>query len=432
MCYFSVMFSMALVCLCPRNAGAEDWPQWRGPDRDGVWRETGIIEAFAGPKLDHVWRAEIANGYAGPTVADGRVYVSDHVTEPEAMERVHCFDAATGEPQWLYSYPCVYQRLGYPDGPRAAISIAEGKAYVVGAMGHFHCLDAATGEVIWSKEPGADFEVDVPMWGMASAPLVEGGLVIVQIGVKPDGCVMAFDAQSGAERWRTLSDDTSYSAPILIERAGERMLLCWTGEHLVAIAPTSGEIFWQVETPPTQMVISVPTPVVAGNHLFITNFYDGSALFQLSEDGRSIRPVWARRGENERKTDALHSTISTPLMRDGYIYGVDSYGEFRCLDAATGDRLWEDSTLVPKARWATVHFVQNGNKTWMFNDQGELVIGELSPGGYREISRAKLIDPTLGQLDRGNGVTWAHPAFANKHVFARSDTELVCANLAVE
>ena len=141
--------------------------------------------------------------------------------------------------------------------------------------------------------------------------------------------------------------------------------------------------------------------------------------------------VWQRAGQNERKTDALHCCISTPLIIGEFIYGVDSYGELRCLDLKTGDRIWEDLTAVKKARWANIHFVRNGNLIYMFNENGELIIATLSEKEFHEISRAKLIEPTNVQLSRsGIGVTWAHPAFAYKHVFIRSDTELVCADLS--
>jgi outer membrane protein assembly factor BamB len=173
----------------------------------------------------------------------------------------------------------------------------------------------------------------------------------------------------------------------------------------------------------------VATPVVQGDRLFLTSFYDGSWMLQLLPDPPNAKVLWKRVGESEMKTEALHSIISTPVFTGDYIYGVDSYGELRCLDAKTGDRVWEDLTATPKSRWSTIHFVQHGERTWMFNERGELIIAELSPKGFREISRAKLLEPTTAQLDRRGGVCWSHPAFANGHVFARNDNELVCASL---
>jgi hypothetical protein len=119
-------------------------------------------------------------------------------------------------------------------------------------------------------------------------------------------------------------------------------------------------------------------------------------------------------------------------MIGDYIYGDDSYGELRCLDAKTGDRIWEDQTATPRERWSNIHFVRNGERIWMFNERGELIVSKLSPKGFEEIDRATLISPTTEQLRRRDGVTWAHPAFANRSVFARNDKELVCASLAAE
>ena len=425
-CVASVLFLSATGAL------ADDWPQWRGLDRDGVWHETGIIESFAGPQLDAEWTAEISNGYSGPTVAEGRVYVTDRVVDPVQMERVLCFDATTGERLWTHEYTCRYHRVGYPDGPRASVTIADGRAYSLGTMGHLRCLDAVSGELLWKKDPGTDYDVDRPVWGIAAAPLVEGNLVIVQLGARPDACIVAMDKETGDEVWRALEDPASYSAPVMIEQAGERVLVCWTGSHIVGLNPATGEVHWQYDTPQSKMVINVPTPVIDGDRLFLSSFYDGAYMLRLHQDMLGIEKIWQRQGKSERDTDALHAMISTPLIQGDYVYGVDSYGQLRCLDGRTGDRVWEDLTAVPPDRWATIHMVRNGDRIWMFNDRGELIISTLSPDGFNELSRAKLIEPTKGQLSRGDGVAWSHPAFANKHIFIRSDTQLICANLAAE
>tara|TARA_B100000945_G_C20017424_1_gene428387 strand:- start:28 stop:573 length:546 start_codon:yes stop_codon:yes gene_type:complete len=180
------------------------------------------------------------------------------------------------------------------------------------------------------------------------------------------------------------------------------------------------------------MPIGVATPVKSGNQLFLTSFYDGCMLIDLDPDKLAIRKRWQKTGEDEIHTEGIHSIISTPIILGSHVYGVDSYGELRCLDLKDGSRVWEDQTATPRARWSTIHFVKNGKNVWMFNERGELIISQLSPQGLTEISRAKLIDPTADQLRRRNGVCWSHPAYANKHVFARSDKYLVCASLAVK
>jgi outer membrane protein assembly factor BamB len=425
------------VGLLGNLAVADDWPQWRGPNRDGVWRETGVLERFAGKSLSIQWRAPIGSGYSGPTVANGLVFVTDRQVEPEQIERVHCFDFATGKPRWSFNYPCVYRKVGYSAGPRASVSVDEGKAYSLGTMGHLHCFNAGTGEVLWKHDLDARYHIRMPIWGVSASPLVEGDLLIVQVGGGADAkeggsekaCIVAFDKWTGEERWKALADNISYSAPIIIEQAGKRVLVCWTGERVVGLDPSSGALLWEDEAAPTKMIISVATPVVDRDRLFTTSFYDGSTLLKLASNETKIERLWRRRGSNEKETDGIHSIISTPVIDGDYIYGVDSYGQLRCLDIRTGDRVWEDLTAVPKARWSTIHFVRHEQQYWMFNERGELIIGELSPRGFTEISRASLIAPTTGQLPERKGVCWSHPAFANRHIIARNDDEIVCASL---
>jgi len=425
--------SAALLCLIPAlgSAVADEWPQWRGPNRDGVWAETGIVTHFTAGVIPRKWTAPISSGYSGPTVADGRVYVTDRQVDPQQMERVHCLDWQTGRTLWTYSYRCPYESVGYTAGPRAAVSIEEGRVYALGTMGHIHCLDAARGTVLWKKEPG-EYKVRVPIWGCAAAPLVDGNLVILQLGGSDGACLVGLDKRTGAEKWRSLDDPASYSAPIIIRQAEHRVLVCWTGANVACLDPATGKVHWKHPFPPRRMVINVPTPVVDRDRLFLTAFYDGALMLRLCQGELSAQPLWRRRGASERETDSLHAMISTPCIAGDYVYGVDSYGELRCLDARTGDRLWEDLTAVPKARWGTIHMVRSGERTWMFNERGELIIAKLSPGGFQEISRAKLIDPTTAQLEQRGGVCWSHPAFAYKHVFARNDRELVCADLSGE
>tara|TARA_B110000495_G_C22613304_1_gene365945 strand:- start:74 stop:619 length:546 start_codon:yes stop_codon:yes gene_type:complete len=177
------------------------------------------------------------------------------------------------------------------------------------------------------------------------------------------------------------------------------------------------------------MPIGVATPIVSQQYLFVSSFYDGSMLIELDLEEPEVKQVWRRIGIDEKNTDSLHCMISTPLIKGDHIYGVDSYGELRCLDLKTGDRIWEDTTAVPRARWATIHTFRDGDREIMLNDQGELIFATLTPDGFREHSRTKLLEPTLRQLPRRGGVTWAHPAIANGVIFARSDNELVAAPL---
>lgn len=417
-----------LTLLLSTPALSDEWPQWRGPQRDGIWREKNIVKTLTQESLDIRWRTPIAGGYSGPTVANGRVYVTDRLTKPKQIERVHCFNWETGEKIWSFEYDSEYRNVGYGVGPRTSVTVHEGLAYSLGSMGHLYCFDAATGEVKWKDDLNATYKIRMPTWGIASAPLIEGNVIIVQVGGE-DACLVAFDLKTGREKWKALSDRASYSAPIMIEQAGKRVMICWTGDNVVGLNAHTGAIYWKHAWPPFKGVLAVATPVLHQNHLFFTGFYDGALLLKLHQDQLGVEPVWFRRGESEQKTDAIHSIISTPIILGDYIYGVDSYGELRCLELKTGDRVWEDLTAVPKARWSNIHFTQHEDRIWMFNERGELMITKLSPKGLEVTSRVQLIKPTHGQLNRRGGVCWSHPAYAYKHIFVRNDEELICVNM---
>ncbi|MCR9246926.1 MAG: PQQ-like beta-propeller repeat protein [bacterium] len=426
---------LALTCVSfvaaadPQSDG-DDWPQWRGPTRDGVWREQGIRESLP-DVLEPRWRVAIGSGYSGPTVANGKVYVSDRIDEPD-RERVHCFDALTGKSIWSHEYDCSYAGVSYPAGPRCSVHLDDGRAYSLGSKGHLFCFDAATGEVAWQKDLDAVYDIDLPIWGIAAAPVIDRGLLIVPVSGK-DAYLVAFDKVTGAEKWKAFGDRGNYSAPIVIDQSGKRVLVCWSGDRVLGVESTTGKLVWEYPFKAKNMPLACASPVLHRNGddqlLFFSAFYDGCALLRLAADEPAVEEVWRRRGRSELRTDGLHSIISTPIAAGDHVYGVDSYGQLRCLALADGSRVWEDLTAVPKSRWATIHFVQNGERTWMFNERGELLIGKLSPQGFEEIDRAKLIAPTRAQLNRRGGVCWSHPAFAYGHVFARNDEELLCADL---
>jgi len=420
---------LGLVAWCPRSE-AEEWPQWRGPNRDGVWTESGLIERFDSPQIELKWRVPISSGYSGPTVADGRVYVMDRLLEPEEMERVLCFEWQTGKPIWSHGYGCSYEGFGYKAGPRASVLVDCGRAYSLGAAGHLFCFDATTGDVLWGRDLAAEYQIRMPNWGIAASPLVEGDLLIVQVGGSPDACVCAFDKISGRPRWQALADDASYSAPIVVDQAGRRVLVCWTGDRITGLDPAGGSLYWEIPAPWEKWPIAIATPVLHGELLLFSEAHQGTRLLRLSHERPTVEQLWHCRKGDSIDGAALHCLISTPFVDGQHIYGADGRGLLRCLRLETGEQVWQDSSAVPEDNWATIHLVRNGERTWMFNERGELIIARLTPERFEEISRAKLIEPTLEQLRRRGGVTWSHPAFAYRHVFARNDQELVCADLS--
>lgn len=423
------LLTMLLLSIIP-SAKADDWPQWRGPDRNGVWQEQGLIDTFNTPEQPAKWRVPIGTGYNGPTVANGRVFVMDRKTQPHEVERILCFDADTGAPLWDHTYACEYKKIQYKAGPRASVTLDHDRAYAMGAMANLICLDAKTGSLVWEKDLIKAYGPKVPIWGFSASPLVYKSLLIMQVGGRDNACVVAFDKNTGKEVWRQLNSLASYSSPIIIQQAKQPVLVCWTGEFLVGLNPDTGAVHWQLSLPPDKMVINIPDPVRDGDNLFLSGFYDGSSLIKINPDKLSAYIKWKRIGQSEVKTDALHCCISTPIIEGNYIYGVDSYGQLRCLSVKNGDRIWESQAAVPKARWANIHMVRQGDRFWFFTERGDLIICRLTPQGYQEISRTHIIDPTTDQLNQRGGVCWSHPAFANQCVFARNDKELVCIDVS--
>lgn len=426
-----VIFATAVFLFYPINATtlADDWPQWRGEYRDAVLSDSEQIESLP-EKPEAKWSVEIGSGYSGPTVADGRVYITDRGPADinTEVERILCFDAETGEQIWSHQYDSAYS-IGYRAGPRASVTVSHGRAYAVGAMGHFHCLNAATGEIIWRRDLNTEYEIRMPIWGITAAPLIYDDMVIQILGGKGAACVVAMDWQTGQERWRALDERAGYSAPIVIRQGDQDVIVCWTGESVSGLNPIDGNVFWSIAMLPRNVPIGVPTPIVQDDLLFVSSFYDGSMLIQFDKAQPEAKKLWHRVGIDEQNTDALHCMISNPVFRGDHIYGADSYGEMRCLDVATGDRVWEDLTVVQRNRWATVHIIRNGDREIIQNENGELISATLSPEGITIHSRAKFIDPTRQQLNRRGGVVWSHPAIANGHLYARNDEQLICVPL---
>jgi outer membrane protein assembly factor BamB len=428
---FYVTFLLTLMLSTAHLAQANDWPQWRGAGRDGVWTEEGLIDRFDAPRIPIRWTVPIGSGYTGPTVAEGRVYVMDRLTDPTQVERVLCFDWQTGESLWSHTYDCLYVGIGYQAGPRASVTIDDGRAYSIGAMGHLFCFDAVSGEILWNRDLNHQYAIRMPKWGIASAPLIEDDLVILHIGGE-DACLVAFDKVTGQERWRALPDDASYSAPIVVDQAGQRVLVCFTGDRIVGLAPATGEVYWSFPFPWERWPIAISTPVVEGDLLLLSDAHKGTLLLRLKQDQVDVEQVWHRRREEVPDGAALHCLNSTPMIDGAYIYGADGGGILRCLELSTGQQVWQDETATPPTRFGTIHLVRQGERTWLFNERGELIIARLTPEGFHEISRAKLIDTTTEQHRVRDGVTWSHPAFAYRHVFARNDRELLCADLSAE
>jgi outer membrane protein assembly factor BamB len=406
-------------------ACADDWPQWGGTYGDCSWRETGIVDKLPAGLLPRKWSTPIGEGYSGPAVADGLVYITDRQKKAET-ERVLCLDAETGEEVWKHEYPVTYT-IQYPAGPRATPVVNAGRVYTIGAQGDMYCFDARNGKVLWQKSFEQDYQTKLPTWGMAAAPLIDGDQAITLVGGAKGALVVSFDKATGQELWRALDDpQVGYSPPRIFTFGKTRQLIIWHPDAVTSLNPANGKKYWEVPFK-VGMGLTAPSAQQAGNHLFVTSFYNGPLMIEVSPDGLSAKVAWKGNSNSERDTDGLHSIIPTPIVTPDYIYGVCSYGQLRCLDAKTGKRIWETFEATGQDRWWNAFLIPNGDRVFIHNEQGDLIIAKLSPDGYEELSRAKLVEPTRSVNRRMT--IWSHPAFAMKSVFARNDKEIVRVDL---
>ena len=416
-------------------AQADDWNQWLGPDRNGQWHESGITKSFSesGPKV--LWRKEIAGGYAGPAVSDGRVYVTDYVissgdptpnpgkkSELDGKERVHCFDIKTGDTIWTHEYECPYN-LSFASGPRATPTVDKDRVYTLGAEGNLFCFNAKNGHVIWSKDLKKDYQMELaPHWGFTGHPLVDGDTLYCLVGGEGSVAV-AFDKMTGVEKWHALTaKHPGYCPPTMIQAGGTKQLLIWHSESLNSLNPETGQLYWSFKMKPAYEM-SVIAPIKHGDYLLSTALQGTSLLLKLDREKPAATEVWRNKG--------IHPDHNPPLIVDGHIYGVDVNGHLRCIELETGKRIWESTATMTGGRPAnstTGFIVKNDDHYYITTEQGELIIAKMSPDGFQELGRTKMLEPTTATF--GRQVVWSHPAFALKCVFARNDKQLVCISLA--
>lgn len=425
-------------------ARADDWPQWLGPKRDGHWRETGILEKFPTGGPTRVWRTPIAAGYSGPAVVGSRVYLMDrevpeNIPKPKSAfdasripgnERVLCLDANDGRILWHRDYESSYT-VSYAAGPRTTPIVADGRVYSLGTMGNLACQDAADGKLIWERDFVKEYGLKVPTWGVSAHPLLDGQKLICVVGGEGSVAV-AFDKDTGKEIWRALSaKEPGYCPPVIHEVHGRRQLIIWHAEAVNGLDPETGRVLW---TEPWKLHygMAIATPRSLDDGLYLTCFYNGSLRLRFNPGKDTPVVAWKTMKQSERDTAHLNCTMATPWIEDGHVYGPCSYGQFRCLRLDTGERLWEtfEPTTGKAERWGNCFVVKNGSRWFLLNEQGDLIIAKLSPQGYEELDRARVIEPI--NTDPGRPVVWSHPAFANRRMYVRNDREIVCIDLSAK
>lgn len=391
----------------------EDWPRWRGPRGDGTWHGPRVAEKWPEDGLANVWKKPLGGGYSGISVVGDRVYVMDRQKGPAEVERVLCLNTADGSVVWTHADAVEYGKLDYGNGPRCTPTIHDGHVYTLGALGQLNCLKAATGERVWSTHYVHEHNGRVPTWGYSESPYIVGDRLYVQPGGKDGTSIVALDRRTGKKLWSSLSDEAGYCAPLLIEAGPEKQLVCWTPSHIRAVDPETGKPLWNVPYEITYGV-AIASPVFTEGMVLVCGYWHGSKAIRPGVGGKPAEIAW----EENRN---LRGIMSQPLCRDGHVYLLDKQYGLTCFEAKTGKKLWDDdNTLTPRGRNPQASIVRLGDsdRILALNANGELVYATISPKGYTEHARAKVI-----------GETWAHPAFAGRRAYARSDTEIVCVEL---
>ncbi len=391
-----------------RPAVAADWPQLLGPTRDAVSAETGLLASWNGTGPPLLWQREVGEGYGGPVVAGGTLVLFHRVGNNEVVE---AFDAATGKERWKFAYPTTYtDGLGKGDGPRATPTLAGGRVYSLGAEGRLHCLDLADGKKVWEKSLPDDYEMRAGFFGVGTSPLVEGNLVLVNVGARGAG-IVAFDKDSGKEVWKATDQEASYSSPVAATVAGVRHVFFLTREGFVDLDPKNGTVRstkrWRARM---NASVNAATPLVVEDTVFLSASYGaGAVLLRVRKDG--VDEVW----QGDR---ILSNHYNTSVRRDGYLYGIDGRQEegarLRCVEWKTGRVKWT------RDGFGCASLLLAEGRLIALKEDGDLMLLEATPEGYREKGRARVLTspPCRAEI-----------ALADGRLYARDGKRLACWNL---
>ena len=393
-------------------AGAADWPQWRGPDRDGISRATGLLKEWpdAGPQV--LWRVSLGEGFSGISVADGRVYTMFSEGEDEF---VICLNASNGEEIWRFRSDSTYYESEGGNGPRATPTIDGEFLFTVSAQGKFYALSCATGEEVWSYDLIRDFRSYMPRWGFSSSPLVEGNMLLVEVGGNNGKFIVAFNKTNGDVLWSSHMDKLGYASPIAVTIGGVRQLIVFAGLRLLAVSTDNGELLWTYSWRTGRFDVHAATPIfIPPDKIYISSAYGkGSAVVQVKvmdspESGSRIKMEVKEVWMHER----MQNRLATSILHGNHLYGFHKT-ILKCIDANTGTEKWKargfgEGTLM----FADGHLI-------ILGDRGKLGLVEATPAAFNEVASAEVL----------SGLCWTVPTLANGRLYARNEKEIVCLDM---
>ncbi|MDQ3813795.1 MAG: PQQ-like beta-propeller repeat protein [Armatimonadota bacterium] len=387
-CFFLIPFLSGSLWVAARAA---DWPQWRGPQRNGISSEVGWVWQWgkSGPK--RLWTANVGEGHSSVVAVGSRIYTMGNVNNQDI---VWCLNAGTGKMIWKYRYPCP---AGNYAGSRATPTVEGKNVYILSRAGLALCLDAATGRKVWRRDLVRHTGATVPKWGFASSPLVEGNLVIYNVG----DAGAALDKRTGVLQWHSGTGLASYASPVAYTIGQQRGVAIFPASGIVAVNPNDGRRLWQFSwawNDPYQ--VNAADPIFAGENMFISSGYNrGCVLLRIG--GGQPAVVYQNRN--------MRNHINTCVLLDGFLYGNDQ-STLKCIEFKTGQERWQNGRIGKGGLIAA-------GKLIVLSERGELIIARATPDRYVELARAKVIP----------GTCYAPPTLAGGRIFCRNRAgDVVC------
>jgi outer membrane protein assembly factor BamB len=444
--------SLPLLNDCRNVFGAdEDWPQFLGPDRNGIARETGLLEHWPTNGVPVLWEKKIGTGYSAPSVRGDRLVFHHRVGDEEIVE---CCETSSGKPLWRYGYPSGFvDPYGYNNGPRATPLLTADRCFTFGAEGKLLCLDLQTGKPVWQRDTAREWEVPPAFFGVGSSPVLEGDLLLVMVGGQPNAGMVAFDSQTGKKAWESVGDknwqgatmtgwpgeptvqwkrwdkQASYSTPVTATVNGRRQVFCLMRQGLVSLDPANGSVlssFWFRSR--VEESVNAMSPVVVGDTVLVSGAYYriGSVLLRFKPGAQRPEEVW--------RSTVLELHWNTPIYRDGYLYAFSGRNEpdarFRCVEMKSAELMWDrDESWPLHAGHTTPQPNVYGRGSAILADGKLVVLGEGGLLGLFKVNPRKAEEISRWQVPQLHFPCWAGPVLSHKKLYLRSEDRLVCLNL---
>lgn len=384
---------------------ASDWPQWRGPNRDGISAESGWSVSWPKEGLKRDWKAEVGTGYSTVSVSKGRVFTTGNTADKDT---VYCLEAETGKEVWKYTYDCPAKDPNGYNGTRGTPTVDGELAYTISRQGQLFCLTATDGKVKWSADFRKDFGAKVPTWGYATSPLVDGELLIVEPG-GPGAAVVALKKQTGEVVWKSGDAPASYSSPLAYELNGQRCVAVFSAVGAAGRLLSDGKPLWSFPWK-TSYDINAATPIVEGSKVFVSSGYGvGCALYDVSAN--PPHELW--------KNKNMRNHANSCVLWKGYLYGFDE-STLKCLDFASGEVKWSEG------KYGKGSLMLADAKLLLYSEKGQLGLAPATPEGYKELAFMQALEVRADYPGGAQKQTWAAPVLANGKIYCRSQDDLVC------